>query len=77
MSQPDKTDKNHNKWVKSCFFEKLSDAYCKFYNLNIWLWRKLLCSPKEELFSSNTYISEKHKCFGINIYKLCNMTAYT
>jgi hypothetical protein len=23
------------------------------------------------------YVPKKHKCFGIKIYKLCNMTEYT
>jgi len=42
----------------------------------IWLLTKLLFPSREGLFSNSTY-QKKRKCFGINIFKLCDSTGYT
>jgi len=59
------------------FFDQLRDACATF------------CGPSEHLAVGEAfvlfkgrvvlkqYISKEHKDFGINIYKLCNMTGYT
>jgi hypothetical protein len=31
----------------------------------------------EEMVIIRQYISKKHKCFGIKMYKLCDLTGYT
>jgi hypothetical protein len=54
-------------WKIISLFDMLSDTYAKFYHLS-----EHVAVDERVIFKQ--YISKKHKCFGINIYKLCNMT---
>jgi len=58
-------------------FDKLSDAYAKFYIPS----EHLAVDEVTVLFKDRVilkhYIPKKHECFGINVYKICNITNYT
>jgi hypothetical protein len=67
-------DKNDPNWqtmeIEKCFW-LVNDIYSKYYALSEHL------SVDEVIVLFKQYITERHKCSGIKIYKLCNKTGYT
>jgi hypothetical protein len=77
MNQPDKTDKNYDRfWEIRSVFDILHDTYVKFYNS----YEYVAVDRVTELFKGRVifkpYIPKKHKRFSIKIYKLCNKTGW-
>jgi hypothetical protein len=69
---------NYNRlWKLKCIVNLLNDAHSKYHAPF-----KHLAVGKVVLFFTGSiifkqYISQKHKRFGINIYKLCDLSGYT
>jgi hypothetical protein len=71
MNQPDKTEKSWR--IRSVFVVR--DTCAKFFNPEHLAVDKVMLLFKGRIISKQ-YIPNKHKCFGIKIYKLCDMTGY-
>jgi len=75
--RPDEGDEYDQLWKLSTVFDKLSEAYAKFYNP----LRHLAVDEVTVKFLGRVifrqYIPKKRKCFGIKIYKLCDESGYT
>jgi hypothetical protein len=77
-NKPDKTDENYDRlWKKRTVFDKLSDAYAKYYSPTEHLAIDKIIVMFKGRVVFKQYIPKKHKRFGINIYKLCGSKGYT
>jgi hypothetical protein len=63
--------------MKTFFDQMINDAYAKFYRP----FEHLVVDEVIVLFKGKIifkqYIPNKHKCFGIKMYRLYNITGYT
>jgi hypothetical protein len=77
-NEPDKTDENCDRLCKMrTIFDKLNDAYAKYYSPteNIAIDEITVLFKGRVVFKQ--YIPQKHKRFGIKIYKLFDSKGYT
>jgi hypothetical protein len=77
-NEPDKTDENYDRlWKMRTIFDKLSDAYAKYYSPieHLAVDEIIVLFKGRVVFKQ--YIPKKHKRFGIKIYKLCDSKSHT
>jgi hypothetical protein len=74
----DRTKENYDRlWKIQDIFEILNRTSSEFYNLseNLEIVKVIVLFKGRVIFRQ--YIPKKDKCFGIRLYKLCEMTGYT
>jgi hypothetical protein len=77
-NEPDKTDNKFDRlWKMRTIFDKLSDAYAKYYSPTEHLAVDEITVLFKGRIVFKQYIPRKHKCFGIKIFKLCDSKGYT
>ena len=64
-------------WKLRNVFDKLNEAYAKFYNPSEHLAVDEVIVKFKERIICRQYIPKKRKCFSIKIYKLCDESGYT
>jgi predicted nucleotidyltransferase len=77
-NEPDKTAENYDRlWKMRTIFDKLNDAYAKYYSPteHLEIDEIIVLFKERVVFKQN--IPKKHKRFGIKIYKLCDSKGYT
>ena len=76
-NEPDRTDENFDRlWKIRDLFDILNATFSKFYNLSKNLAiDEVIVSFKGRVIIKQ-YIPNKYKCFGIKIFKLCDLTGY-
>ena len=75
--RPDEGEEYDRLWKLRTVFDKLNEAYAKFYNASEHLAvDKVIVKFKGRVIFKQ-YIPKKRKHFGITIYKLCDETGYT
>jgi len=77
-NEPGRTDENFDRlWKIRDLFEILNSTFSKFYNPseNLTVDEVIVSFKGRVIFRQ--YIPRKHKCFGIKIFKLCDLTGYT
>jgi len=76
-NEPDRTDENFDRlWKIRDLFDILNATFSKFYNLSKNLAiDEVIVSFKGRVIIKQ-YIPKKYKCFGIKIFKLCDLTGY-
>ena len=74
--RPDEGEECDRLWKLRTVFDKLNEAYAKFYNLLVHLAvDKIIVKCKGRVIFRQ-YIPKKRKCFSIKIYKLCDESGY-
>jgi hypothetical protein len=76
-NKPDMTDENSDRlWTVRNLFEILNKAFSKFYcpSDHLAASKFIILFKRRVIFRQ--YIPEKHKSFGIKIYRLCDETGY-
>jgi hypothetical protein len=74
----DNNDPNYDKlWKIRRIFDMLNDVYSKYYAPTEHMTVDEVIVLYKGKVNFRQYISKKHKCFGIKIYKLCDMSGYT
>jgi hypothetical protein len=68
---PDEGEEYDRLWKVRTVFDKLNEAYTKFYNPSEHLAEGDVIVKFKGRFIFRQYIPKKRKCFGIKIYKLC------
>jgi hypothetical protein len=76
-NEPDKTDGNYDRLWMITIFDKLNDAYAKYYRPTEHLATDEIIVLFKGRVVFKQYIPKKHKRFGIKIYKLCDSKGYT
>src|SRR5215510_4837132 len=77
-NEPDRTDENFDRlWKIRHLFEILNDTFSKLYNPSENLAIDEVIVPFKGRVIFKQYIPNKHKRFGIKMFKLCDMTGYT
>ena len=75
--RPDEGKEHDRLWKLRTVFDKLNEAYAKFYNpLEHLAVDEVIVKFKGRVIFRQ-YIPKKRKCFGIKIYKLCEESGYT
>jgi len=75
--RPDDGKEYDRLWKLRTVFDKLNEAYAKFYNpLEHLAVDELIVKFKGRVIFRQ-YIPKKRKCFSIKIYKLCGESGYT
>jgi len=75
--RPDKGKEYDRLWKLRTVFDKLNEAYAKFYNPSEYLAVDEVMVKFKGRVIFRQYIPKKRKCFGIKIYKLCDKSGYT
>jgi len=76
-NSPDEGEGYDRLWKLRTVFDKLNEAYAKFYNpLEHLAVDKVIVKFKGRVIFRQ-YIPKKRKCFSIKIYKLCDESGYT
>jgi len=75
--RPDEGEEHDQLWKLRTVFDKLNEAYAKFYNPSEHLAVDEVIVKFKGRVIFRQYIPKKRKCFGIKIYKLCNESGYT
>jgi len=76
MNQLNKNDNYDKLWKMRTLYDQLSDTYAKFYNPSEYLAVDEVTILLKGRAIFKHYIPKKYKCFGIKIYKFCDMTGY-
>jgi hypothetical protein len=76
--EPDKRDNSFDRlWKMRSIFDKLSDAYATYYSATEHLAVDEIILHFKGRVVFKQYIVKKHRCFGIRIYKHCDLKGYT
>jgi hypothetical protein len=75
--RPDEGEEYDQLWKLWAVFDKLEEAYAKFYNPSEHLAVDELIVKFKCRVIFKQYIPKKRKGFGIKIYKLCDGSGYT
>jgi len=75
--RPDKGEEYDQLWKLRTLFDKLNEAYAKFYNPSEHLAVDKVIVKFKNRVIFRQYNPKKIKCFGIKIYKLCDESGYT
>jgi hypothetical protein len=78
MNEPDKNDNICDwLWKMGTLFDQLSGTYAGLYNPyeHLFVGEIILIFKGRVIFRK--YIPKKRKCFGVKVYKLCDMSGYT
>ena len=75
--RPDKGEEYDQLWKLTTVFDKLNEAYAKFYNPSEHLVVDEVTVKFKGRVIFRQYIPKKRKCFSIKIYKLCDESGYT
>jgi len=75
--RPDEGKEYDQLWKLRAVFDKLNEAYAKFYNSSEHLAVDKVIVKFKGRVIFRQYIPKKRKCFGIKIYKLCDKSGYT
>jgi len=75
--RPDEGEEYDRVWKLSTVFDKLNEAYAKFYNSLEHLEVDEVIVKFKGRVTFMQYIPKKRKHFGVKIYKLCNESGYT
>jgi len=77
LQRPDKGEEHDQLWKLRTVFDKLHEAYAKFYNTLEHLAVDEVIVKLKGRVIFRQYIPKKRKHFGIKIYKLCKESGYT
>jgi hypothetical protein len=69
--------KYDTQWKIRQIFDILNDTFSTYYAPTEHLAVDEVIVPFKGRVNFKQYIPKKHKCFGIKIYKLCDMSGYT
>jgi len=75
--RPDRGEEYDRLWKLRTVFDKLNEAYAKFYNPSAHLAVDEVIVKFKGGAIFRQYIPKKRKCFSIKIYKLCDESGYT
>jgi len=75
--RPDEGEEYDRLWKLRTVFDKLNEAYAKFYNPSEHLAVDEVIVKFKGRVIFRQYIPKKRKRFGIKIYKLCDESGYT
>jgi hypothetical protein len=73
-NEPDKTDENYDRlWKMRTISDKINYVYAKYYSQteHSAVTKVMVLFMGRDIFEQ--YTPKKHKCFGINNYKLCDL----
>jgi len=74
--RPDEGEEYDRLWKPRTVFDKLNEAYVKFYNPSEHLAVDEVTVKFRGRVILRQYSPKKRKCFGIKIYKLCDESGY-
>jgi hypothetical protein len=78
LQRPDDEGEEYDRlWKIRTVFDKLNEAYAKFYNPSEHLVADEAIVKFQGRVIFRQYIPKKRKCFGIKIYKICDESGYT
>jgi len=77
LQRPDEGEEYDQLWKLKTVFDKLNEAYAKFYNPSEHLAVHEVIVKFKSRVIFRQYIPKKRKHFGIKIYKLCDESGYT
>ena len=75
--RPDEGVEYDRLWNLTTFFDKLNEAYAKFYNPSSNLAVDEIIVKFKGRVIFRQYIPKQRKCFCFKIYKLCDESGYT